>query len=103
MPLSWARAAAREGPSVRALLLCLRSKPFAPEVTAREHYLPAAASAGGAPPPPPPPPPRRGPPAGAPPLLGAARPAGQVFVRGRDRPPLAAGDPHPLREDVVGV
>src|SRR3954449_3659467 len=100
MPLSWARAAARDGPSVRALLLCLRSKPFAPEVTAREHYLPAAASAGGAPPPRAP---GRGTPTSrplrapealalplaeapevAPDLLGIDLPAGEMHVRRRD-------------------
>src|SRR3954471_18667701 len=87
IPCSWARAAARDGPSVRALLLCLRSKPFAPEITAREHYLPAAASAGGAPPPPPPLPPRRArpPPPPGPPAGGRPGPP-------RGRPAARAGD-----------
>src|SRR3954469_25251033 len=113
MPLSWARAGARDGPSVRALLLCLRSKPFAPEVTAREHYLPAAASAGAAPAPPPPAAPLRAPEPLALPLAQAREdaadllrvdlPPGQVHVRRGDQPPLVAGQRHPLREHVVGV
>src|SRR3954464_784501 len=107
MPFSWARAGARLGPSMRVLLRCLTSKPFAPGVTAREHYLPAASCAGAAPPPPPrahrntPARPRAAPEPLALPLAQAPEvaahllrfdlAAGQVHVRRGDQPPLVAG------------
>ena len=113
MPLSWARAPARDGPSSSRRERCLRSKPFVliGADTTRDRggaascALSARGDAAGRA--------RRAAQALALPLaqapevaahlLGVDLAAGQVHVRGRDQVLLVAGERHPLGQHVVGV
>src|SRR3954462_13268588 len=106
MPFWYARSAALCGPSVRARLLCLRSKSAVSPM--RAPYPPSSALLRGGPllagqaaqprllP-------LRQAPEVAAHLLGVDLAAGQVHVGLRDEVVLVAGQGHPLGQRVVGV